>query len=187
MEFSYKVTKLAKDFAVEPKDVLFAMLLNSGASVAEAYAVIYRPNITTNNSLTTKARATIAEKPNFDRLIEKLRGSTATATPVKQKSTLMKRQSEIAEQKNKMLQKDTLLLEYAEIALNAQKDEVKMKAMDSISNLMRMKNEEVIEQDKRITFYIPLDYKNCDRLFEYLEQYYSDDRVSDLSDNNKQV
>ena len=72
MQFSKKISELARIHGVDPKDVLFAMLSTAGASVAEAFAAIYRPAVSTSSALSTKASNYIGQRPGLKRLIKQL-------------------------------------------------------------------------------------------------------------------
>lgn len=64
MQFSKKVTQLSRLHGIDPKDVLFALLNNAGASAAEAFAVIYRPATSTTSALASKASIYILPQIN---------------------------------------------------------------------------------------------------------------------------
>lgn len=185
MQFSKNVTQLARLNGIDPKDVLFAMLSTSGASTAEAFAVIYRPTVSTSAALATKASNYIGQRPGLKRLIKELDTQHATisnnetAQPAKRRGRPRKDNSNNVSQSEDTpildyTNKDALLQEYARIAERCEKESDRLSALNSIANLQRMKQEAAVENEKRVHFYIPLSYERAEELRQYLERYYAD-------------
>lgn len=182
MQFSKKVTQLSREYNIDPKDVLFAMLATSGASTAESFAVIFRPAATTNNALSTKASQYIGQRPGLRKLMEELSRDPETDQPKTKAGRPRKQQSQEEEEQPILdyTSKDAMLQEYARMAVCAEKESDRLSAMNAITNLQRMKQEAAVEDEKRVTFYIPLTYDRCEELRQYLERYYNE-RVDNQS------
>lgn len=176
MQFSKKVSQLSRDYNIDPKDVLFAMLATSGASTAEAFAVIFRPAATTNAGLSSKASQYIGQRPGLRKLMDELSKDPETDQPKTKAGRPRKQQSQEEEQQPILdyTDKDAVLKEYAGIAVSAEKIGDKLSALNGIANLQRMKQEAAVEDEKRVTFYIPLSYDRCDELTEYLRRYFTE-------------
>lgn len=163
MQFSKRVSELARLHGIDAKDVLFAMLATAGASTAEAFAVIYRPTVSTSAALSTKASNYIGQRPGLKRLIKQLDEERATATdsdtqPAKRRGR--PRKEDNGQQEDRPLldytDKDALLQEYAKIAERCEKESDRLSALNAIAGLQRMKQEAAVEDEKRVRFYIPL-------------------------------
>lgn len=186
MQFSKRVSELARLHGVDPKDVLFAMLTTAGASTAEAFAVIYRPTVSTSAALATKASNYIGARPGLKRLIKYLdQERAATVNP--DNSTSRKRgrpRKDTNEQPKEdrpqldYTDKDALLQEYARIAERCEKESDRLSALNAIATLQRMKAEAKVDEEKRVHFYIPLTYERCDELLAYLDRFYADSASS---------
>lgn len=179
MQFSKRVSELARLHGIEQRDVLFAMLATAGASVAEAFAVIYHPTVSTSAALSTKASNYIGQRPGLKRLIKLLDGERATPTdadtqPAKRRGR--PRKEDGGQQEDKPLldytDKDALLQEYARIAERCEKESDRLSALNAIATLQRMKQEAAVEDEKRVQFYIPLSYERAEELRQYLVRYY---------------
>lgn len=175
MQYSKKVSELARLYNVDPKDVLFSMLTAAGASRAEAFAVIYRPTVSTSNALTTKAANYITQRPGLRKLIKQLeeeagKGKAAadpTPAPRKPKTPA----PEASRPSIDYTDKDAILKELAEIAERCEKESDRLAALREIGALQRMKAEARIDEEKRVIFYLPLSYSKCDELLTKLSQY----------------
>lgn len=182
MQFSKRVAELARLHGIDPKDVLFAMLSTAGATVAEAFAVIYRPTVSTSAALSTKASNYIGQRPGLKRLIKQLDEERATPTdtdsqPVKRRGRPRKDSSNQPSEDRPLLDytdKDALLQEYARIAERCEKESDRLSALNAIANLQRMKQEAAVEDQKRVTFYIPLTYEKAEELRCYLARYFAE-------------
>ena len=178
MQFSKRVSELSRLYGIEPKEVLFAMLATSGASTAEAFAVIFRPTATTNNAISTRASQYIGQRPGLRKLIDELNAeqSDNPDQPVPRRGR--PRKDTGAEQESKPIldytDKDAVLKEYAEVAVTAEKIGDKLAALNGIANLQRMKQEAKVEEEKRVQFYIPLTYERAEELRQYLARYYAE-------------
>lgn len=188
MQFSKNVTQLARLNGIDPKDVLFAMLSTSGASTAEAFAVIYRPTVSTSAALATKASNYIGQRPGLKRLIKELDTQHATisnnetAQPAKRRGRPRKDNGEDPnclsetdpEVIKEYLNKDSIIGKLVAIAERGEKESDRLAAIREISALQRMKQEAAVEDEKRVQFYIPLSYERAEELRQYLERYYAD-------------
>lgn len=187
MQFSKNVTQLARLYGVDPKDVLFAMLATSGASYAEAFAVIYRPTVSTSAALATKASNFIGQRPGLKRLIKELDSQHASTTddepsPAARRRGRPRKDDTDGNTNNKgedlpqldYTDKDAVLQELARIAERCEKESDRLAAIREISSLQRMKEEAAVEDEKRVQFYIPLSYESAEELRQYLMRYYAD-------------
>lgn len=176
MQFSKNVTQLARLHGIEPKDVLFAMLSTSGASIAEAFAVIYRPTVSTSAALATKASNYIGQRPGLKKLIKHLEQQHNTDTDTDNPTPTRRRGRPRKDNPNNESQaedtptldytnKDAVLQELARIAERCEKESDRLAAIREISNLQRMKQEAAVEDEKRVTFYIPLSVAKSYDLF----------------------
>ena len=179
MQFSKRVSELSRLYAIEPKDVLFAMLSTSGANTAESFAVIYRPNCSTQSALASRASQFIGQKPGLRKLIDELNAQQADnlGQPTKRrgrprKDTPTDTTTDNDTPRLDYTDKDAVLQELARIAERSEKESDKLAAIREISALQRMKQEAAVEDEKRVQFYIPLSYTRCDELLEYLRRYY---------------
>lgn len=182
MQFSKRVSELARLNGIDPKDVLFAMLSTAGASTAEAFAVIYRPTVSTSAALATRASNYIGQRPGLKRLIKQLDAERATAAdtdtqPAKRRGRPRKDSEETQTEDRPTLDytdKEAILKELARIAGRCEKESDRLAAIREIITTQRMKQEAAVEDEKRDNFYIPLTYDRCDELLEYLTRYYAD-------------
>lgn len=189
MQFSKNVTQLARLNSIDQKDVLFAMLATSGASTAEAFAVIYRPTVSTSAALATKASNYIGQRPGLKKLIKELNDRNTTTSPDTDTPTPAKRRGrprkDNGEDPNSLsetdpevikeyLNKDSIIGKLVAIAERGEKESDRLAAIREISALQRMKQEAAVEDEKRVQFYIPLSYERAEELRQYLERYYAD-------------
>ena len=176
MQFSKNVTQLARLHGIDPKDVLFAMLSTSGASTAEAFAVIYRPTVSTSAALATRASNYIGQRPGLKKLIKHLEQQHNTDTDTDNPTPTRRRGRPRKDNPNNESQaedtptldytnKDAVLQELARIAERCEKESDRLAAIREISNLQRMKQEAAVEDEKRVTFYIPLSVAKSYDLF----------------------
>lgn len=180
MQFSKRVSELARLNGIDPKDVLFAMLATSGASTAEAFAVIFRPTVSTSAAISAKASQYIGQRPGLRKLMDELQADQAgIEQPTKRRGRPRKdnNSTDTTEQDTPRLDytdKDAVLKEYAEVAVTAEKIGDKLAALNGIANLQRMKQEAKVEEEKRVQFYIPLTYERAEELRQYLARYYAE-------------
>lgn len=177
MQFSKKVSQLSRLYNINPKEVLFALLTSAGASASEAYAVIFRPASTTTSSLSTKASQLIGQKPGLRKLMDDL--NQDPDNPDQQQPRRGRPRTKGSPDTGPedvpiidYTDKDALLKELARIAERAEKESDRLAALREIGALQRMKQEAAVEDEKRVTFYIPLSFDRCNELLEYLQQYY---------------
>lgn len=182
MQFSKRVSELARLHGIEQKDVLFAMLATAGASTAEAFAVIYRPTVSTSAALSTKASNYIGQRPGLKRLIKLLDEERATPTdndtaPAKRRGRPRKdnpNETIIPTAEIDYTNKDEMLKEAWEQYTGATTEAAKAKWYSIIVDLQRMKQEQNTAEEKRVQFYIPLSYERAEELTNYLARYYAE-------------
>lgn len=184
MQFSKHVSELARLHGVDPKDVLFAILQTSGASVAESFAVIYRPTVSTSAALQTKASNYIGRNPGLKKLIKHLEQQHNTDnndnTPTRKRGRPRKDSNDPNNDTPELdyTDKDAVLKELARIAGRCEKESDRLAALREIGALQRMKSEAAVEDEKRVVFYVPLSFDRCNELLEYLAKYYADKAVN---------
>jgi hypothetical protein len=182
MQFSKRVSELSRLYGIEPKDVLFAMLATCpGVSTVEAFAVIYKPTSTTNNAISTRASQYIGQRPGLRKLIDELNAqqfdNPEQPTPRRGRPRKDPPTDSPTEQDTPRLDytdKDAVLQELARIAERSEKESDKLAAIREISALQRMKQEAAVEDEKRVTFWIPLNYERAEELRQYLARYYAE-------------
>lgn len=181
MQFSKRVSELSRLYGIDPKDVLFAMLATSGASTAEAFAVIIRTTATTNSAISTRASQYIGQRPGLRKLIDELNAQQSDnpeqPTPRRGRPRKDPPTDSPTEQDTPRLDytdKDAVLQELARIAERSEKESDKLAAIREISALQRMKQEAAVEDEKRVTFWIPLTYERAEELRQYLARYYAE-------------
>lgn len=182
MQFSKRVSELSRLNNVEAKDVLFAILATSpGVSTVEAFAVIYKPTATTNNAISTRASQYIGQRPGLRKLIDELNAEQSDnpeqPTPRRGRPRKDPPANSTPEQDAPRLDytdKDAVLQELARIAERSEKESDKLAAIREISALQRMKQEAAVEDEKRVTFWIPLNYERAEELRRYLARYYAE-------------
>ena len=182
MQFSKRVSELSRLYGIEPKDVLFAMLATCpGVSTVEAFAVIYKPTSTTNNAISTRASQYIGQRPGLRKLIDELNAEQSDnpeqPTPRRGRPRKDLPTDSTPEQDTPRLDytdKDAVLQELARIAERSEKESDKLAAIREISALQRMKQEAAVEDEKRVTFWIPLTYERAEELRQYLARYYAE-------------
>lgn len=182
MQFSKRVSELSRLYGIEQKDVLFAMLATCpGVSTVEAFAVIYKPTSTTNNAISTRASQYIGQRPGLRKLIDELNAqqfdNPEQPTPRRGRPRKDPPTDSPTEQDTPRLDytdKDAVLQELARIAERSEKESDKLAAIREISALQRMKQEAAVEDEKRVTFWIPLNYERAEELRQYLARYYAE-------------
>lgn len=184
MQFSKRVSELSRLYGIQEKDVLFAILSTApGVSTVEAFAAIYRPTATTNNSIAAKASYHIGQRPGLRKLIDELNTQQADDPdqPTKRRGRPRKNESIVGAEVEtdpdvikEYLNKDSIIGKLVRIAERSEKESDKLAAIREISALQRMKQEAAVEDEKRVQFYIPLSYARCDELLEYLRRYYTE-------------
>lgn len=182
MQFSKRVSELSRLYGIEPKDVFFAMLATCpGVSTVEAFAVIYKPTSTTNNAISTRASQYIGQRPGLRKLIDELNAqqfdNPEQPTPRRGRPRKDPPTDSPTEQDTPRLDytdKDAVLQELARIAERSEKESDKLAAIREISALQRMKQEAAVEDEKRVTFWIPLNYERAEELRQYLARYYAE-------------
>ncbi len=195
MQFSKRVTQLARLYNVDPKDVFFATLITAGLNTAESFSIIYRPASTTTAALSTKASNYIGQRPGLKRLIDFLDqernnhlpttdqdpaadGQASTAPTAKRRGRPRKEdgQGQTVDDMPCLdyTNKDAILQELARIVMGSDKESDRLAAIKLISELQKMKQEAAVEDEKRVVYYIPLTYERAEELRLYLSKYYED-------------
>ena len=189
MQFSKRVSELSRLYGIDPKDVLFAMLATCpGVSTVEAFTVIYRPTSTTNNAISTRASQYIGQRPGLRKLIDELNARNEPTVvvffgdhpeqPTPRRGRPRKEAAADIDTTDTprldYTDKDAVLQELARIAERSEKESDKLAAIREISALQRMKQEAAVEDEKRVTFWIPLNYERAEELRQYLARYYAE-------------
>ena len=181
MQFSKRVSELARTHGVDALDVIFAVLVSSGiVSTIEAFAAVYRPKASTNAALSSRASNYIGQRPGLRRLIQDLdsqRTDNADTGTAKRRGRPRKDDAEPDKEDKPLLDytdKDALLQEYARIAERCEKESDRLSALNAIANLQRMKQEAAVEDQKRTTYYIPYTYDKAEQLRQLLVRYFAE-------------
>ena len=177
MQFSKKVSQLSREYNIDPKDVLFAMLATSGASVAESFSVIFRPATTTNAGLSSKASQYIGQRPGLRKLMDELSKDPETEQPKTKAGRPRKEPTPKTITPTPAIDytnKDEMLREAWMQYQGATTEAIKTKWYAIIVDLQRMKQEQNTAEEKRVNYWIPLSYDRCDELLGYLRRYYAE-------------
>lgn len=193
MQFSKYISDLARTHGIDQKDVLFAILITGGAAIPESFATVYRPTVSTSSALTSKASNYMGQRPGLKRLIKELDAQRTTTTntdnepsPAARRRGRPRKDDTDDNTNNNTnnkgddrpqldyTDKDAVLQELARIAERCEKESDRLAAIREISSLQRMKQEAAVEDEKRVTFYIPLTYERCDELLLYLRRFYAE-------------
>lgn len=183
MQFSKRVSELARNNGITPQDVLFAMLITSGASAAEAFAVIYHPATSTTSGLSAKASNYIGQRPGLKRAIKQLDAERVATSgpdspePVKRRGRPRKADKEGAVTPTPEIDytnKEAMLREAWEQYQGATTEAVKAKWYGIIVDLQRMDKEQTAAEEKRVHFFVPLGYERAEELRQYLTRYYAE-------------
>lgn len=192
MQFSKRVTQLARLYNVDPKDVFFATLITAGLNTAESFSIIYRPASTTTAALSTKASNYIGQRPGLKRLIDFLDQERNNHLPTTDQDPAADGQASPAKRRGRPRKEDTqgqtvddmpcldytnkdaILQELARIVMGSDKESDRLAAIKLISELQKMKQEAAVEDEKRVVYYIPLTYERAEELRVYLSKYYED-------------
>lgn len=156
---SSKMKQLMRSYELELEDVLFAQLVADGYSQQEAAQAIYHPM---GMSLTTFSRKLMEKKAGIKLLIDNL---------IADKERALRRVDEMlatidpkkkGRGKNKAtFDKDRIIeelhLQYERAKEGKERAEIMMK----IADIMQVKKEEAKEEEKRLTYYLPLRCEIC--------------------------
>lgn len=165
MEFSAHTIKIAKEYNLTERDVLFCHLIASGADRAEAYFCIYehgtKVRVNTYTTAQTKANDFFKLHPGAQILVEKMkhrRGILHNSTKQEVQTAEDRQQLEEEEEKRELNKKFTdKSYIIAELALISKRLTGKERAdiLTKIADLQRMKNEETKEKEEQRRFYLP--------------------------------
>lgn len=176
MIYSKRITELQRIYSLTPEDVFFCMLVASGATKQEAYAVIFRPTTIGSGTIASKATSLQSKKPGISQLIEAIQYQrTESAIPTKSKSA-KKDVARIAENNKvdkKVLEtfrtKDGILQNLIQtLPVLTGKD--KAAVLMQIADLQRMKQEENKEEAEQILYYHPISCYRCKLYKEFKEK-----------------
>ena len=175
MQFSAKTSELSKVYNIDPKDVLFALLISAGASTPEAFASIFRPTVVTNAAIQRKAAELIGQKPGLKRLMSDLDFKKKNTPPgVNHEKEKDQKKERVNADLIDYTNKDAMLRELAEIAGRAEKESDRLAAIREIIGVQKMKSEAKIEEEKRVVFYIPLTFRRCEELTDLLTRFFKE-------------
>ena len=165
MEYTAETQTTARNYNLDPRDVLFCVLVAAGADRAEAYYAIYdhgqkRKNAAqTYEQERTKANEFLSLNPGAAVLIQRLKERKQI------NSTEAKNQAKQAEQEKNILDLDSEELKkfgdksyiIARLGLLSSQVTGKEQAqiLMQIADLQRMKNEETKETEEKRRFYLP--------------------------------
>lgn len=136
-------------YDLEPQDVCFAQLVACGYSEDEACSVIYRP---LRQSLSTSVKRLYNQKPEIQKLIDSMRADI---------DALTNRQVATAKRRKPVVDKDSVLTELSKQYNLAKEGKERADIMMKIADILQIKKEEDKDNDKRITYYLPLRCEIC--------------------------
>ena len=177
MQFSKFTADHARNFNIDPRDVLFCLLYCSGASVAESYAVVYRPKTTTATGLQAAARKLMNLKPGINALIAELNSKHADSVTPDTSGRRRGRPRKDIDASAALAIRDTFdytdkdavlreLVKEAEITSGSERARILMQ----VAELQKMKAEQAKGDEKRVQFYVPLSFPQCAELLELLQK-----------------
>lgn len=132
-------------YGLEPQDVLFAFLIASGFSPGECCNVIYRP---LSNNLKGAAERVLRNNPTISKMVEEIKAAAEPAIVKKKTKKVVAN-----------INKDTIVAELWQQAGFAKAGKDKADIYIKIADLLRLKQTEDKEKDKRVVYYLPL---RCD-------------------------
>lgn len=132
-------------YGLEPQDVLFAFLIASGFSPSECCNVIYRP---LSHNLKGSAEKVLRNNPTISKMADEIKAAAEPAI------TRKKTKKVVAN-----IDKDTIVAELWQQASFAKEGKDKAEVYMKIADLLRLKQAEDKEKDKRVVYYLPL---RCD-------------------------
>lgn len=161
MIYSKRVQELQTIYSLTPQCVLFAMLAAAGASRPEAYAAIFRPQLTSPASLAGAASRLANEHPGINKLIEALTTTKTLNDPTRRDPKTTKTTKKGGKQGGEYTEKSAVIA-----AISAEVDSLRGKdrvdALMKIADLQQMKKEDNAEEAERVIYYLPLRCKSCE-------------------------
>jgi hypothetical protein len=156
---SAKAKQLMRTYELDLEDVMFAQLVANGYGEQEAAQVIYQP---LKMSLATFARKKMEQKSGIKLLIDNIKADEERAqrridellATVDSKGK-GKGKSKASFDKDRIIEE--LHVQYERAKDGKEKAEIMMK----IADIMQVKKEEAKEEDKRLTYYLPLRCEIC--------------------------
>lgn len=138
------------------------MLIAAGASRAEAYATIFRPQTETSEITLQKAASTLARStPGVNRCIEALTNTAGIVDPTRTPDTSNKRKKGKRGNNGGQFREKSAILAALEEELPNLRGKDRVDALMKIADLQQMKKEETQTEEERVIFYLPLRCKSC--------------------------
>lgn len=156
---SSKMKQLMRSYELELEDVLFAQLVADGYSQQEAAQAIYHPM---GMSLTTFSRKLMEKKAGIKLLIDNIKDDMERAA--KRVDEMLATVGSKGKGKGKRkapLTKDRIIEELFVQYGRAKDGKEKAEIMMKIADVMQVKKEEAKEEEKRLTYYLPLRCEIC--------------------------
>lgn len=160
MVYSKRVTDLQQIYQLTPDDVFFCMLVASGASRGEAYAIIFRPRSTKIETAQRGAAQLAKDKPGINKLIKSFEDNRAAFLPDIEPTGKDKKKKKAAGNVVQYRDKDAVLSGLEEtLPLLRGKDRADI--LMKIADLQQMKKDENTEEEETVHYYLPLQCYRC--------------------------
>lgn len=169
MVFSEFTQKLAKQNNITPKEVFFAILTAAGCEPYEVIAVTHSPNISTKGKLQEAAEKLMRDNSGITKLQKALNAQWEHVENTRQRIKTTSGKDYTS--------KEVVLQELGEIVRGSNKDSDRLSALKSISDLLRLREEQDKDTGKLVTYYIPIDYNKADELHRLLKEWNKEGRV----------
>jgi hypothetical protein len=166
MVYSKRVTDLQQIYQLTPDDVFFCMLVASGASRGEAYAIIFRPRSTKIETAQRGAAQLAKDKPGINKLIKSFEDNRAVFLPDIEptgKDKKKKKATETEGEAGNVVQyrdKDAVL-SGLEQTLPYLRGKDRADVLMKIADLQQMKKDENTEEEETVHYYLPLQCYRC--------------------------
>lgn len=156
---SSKMKQLMRSYELELEDVLFAQLVADGYSQQEAAQAIYHPM---GMSLTTFSRKLMEKKAGIKLLIDNIKDDMERASKRVDEMLATLDTKKKGKGKNKPIyDKDWFIGEMYIQAMRAKEGTERATILAKMADLKQIKKAEEKEEEKRLTYYLPLRCEIC--------------------------
>jgi len=165
MEFSAHTIKIAKEYNLTERDVIFCHLIASGADRAEAYFCIYehgtKSSIKTYTAAQTKCNDFFKLHPGAQILIQRIKNKKNILKADAMAEIKSAQQAEELEEEEKMNEEGKkftdkfYIIKNLSLVAKSLTGKDKADVLMKIADLQRMKNEETKEKEEQRRFYLP--------------------------------
>ena len=167
MVYSKRITDLQQIYQLTPDEVFFCMLVASGASRGEAYAVIFKPRSTKIETAQRGASQLAKDKPGINKLIQSFE-ENRTCFVINNDSTKGKKKKKNTDNEDEnncenivqYRDKDSVLTGL-EQTLPYLKGKDRADVLMKIADLQQMKKDENTEEEETVHYYLPMQCYRC--------------------------